>query len=324
MFILYIFILFTSSGDLSDNQNSFKQLESNHATISYVEADKSEAEKAQKIIESAWNEFSLYFSIQNKEPVQIWIVRTPEDFSRMTSGRSSFLYGGVARPGSGIIVVKSPRLRKWNEDFAGTLRHELVHVFLNRAGLDEQIPLWFNEGLSMLLANEYHWGTGLRMSHIVLTNRLIDYRNLDRELMLTTSPDTTSSAYIQSLSMVQYLYKKLGSEKFWEMVRGCKNKRFVQALGDIGGLSLDEFWHGYRRSMWIVTFMGALATGSIFTPIALLAIFVFLWIWRRNQQKMKEWEKEEGEDEQLGIRTVPWEHLTQEPYDWEMKDDDEW
>lgn len=322
MLIYYLLTAWFGLGDLPDKPDLFHQLDNKYAIVRYMDNDEKEAKQALKIIESAWIEFSQYFSIQNKEPVQIWIVRTPEDFSKMTSGRSSFLYGGVARPGSGIIVVKSPRLRKWGEDFAGTLRHELVHVFLSRAGLDERIPLWFNEGLSMFLANEYHWGTGLRMSHIVLTNRLVDYRNLDRELMLTTSPDTTSSAYIQSLSMVQYLYNKLGSERFWEMVRGCKDKRFVQALGEIGGLSLDEFWHGYRRSMWIVTLMGALATGSIFTPIALLAIFVFLWIWRRNQQKMKEWQEEEEEDERLGIRTVPWEHLTQEPYDWEMKDDE--
>jgi len=324
MFILYIFTLLAYSGDVSETQNSLQQLESKYATIYYVEADKSEAEKAQKIIEFAWIEFSQYFSVQNNAPVQIWIVRTSEDFSKMTSGRSSFLYGGVARPGSGIIVVKSPRLRKWSEDFAGTLRHELVHVFLNRAGLDERIPLWFNEGLAMFLANEYHWSAGIRMSHIVLTNRLIDYKDLDRELMLTSSPDTTSSAYIQSLSMLQYLYKSLGEKKFWNMVRACKDKRFVQALEEIGGLSLDAFWHGYRRSLWIVTLMGALATGSIFTPIALLAIFVFLWIWRRNQQKMKKWQEEEDEDERLGIQTIPWEHLTQEPYEWEMKDDDDW
>ncbi len=322
MLISCIIALLLYSGDLPDNQDSFQQLQGKHATIHFLETEKTEAERAQSIIESAWTEFSQYFPIENESPVQVWLVRTTEDFSKMSSGRSSFLYGGIARPGSGIIVVKAPRLRKWGEDFAGTLRHELVHVFLHRAGLDERIPLWFNEGLAMFLANEYYWSTGLRMSHIVITNRLIDYRNLDRDLMLTTSPDTTSSAYVQSLSMVQYLYKKLGDKKFWEMVRECKDKRFVQSLKEIGGLSLDEFWYGYRRSLWIITLMGALATGSIFMPIAILAIFVFLWIWRKNQQKMKKWEEEEAEDELLGIRTIPWEHLTQEPYDWELKDDE--
>lgn len=323
MLVFYLLTLLIGSGDFSGSQNSFQQLEGKYATIYYVDKERAEAEKVQRIVESSWIELTQYFPISNNDPVQIWIVRTPEDFSRMASGRSSFLFGGIARPGSGIIVVKSPRLRKWGEDFIGTIRHELVHVFINRAGLDERIPLWFNEGLAMFLANEYHWSTGIRMSHIVLTNRLIDYKDLDRELMLTTSPDTTSSAYIQSLSMLQYLYKKLGEEKFWNMVRGCRDKRFVQSLKEIGGITLDEFWYGYQRSLWIVTLMGALATGSIFTPVAILAIFVFLWIWRRNRQKMKAWEEEEEEDERLGIRTIPWEHLTQEPYDWEMKDDDD-
>ncbi|MGC9052883.1 MAG: peptidase MA family metallohydrolase [Candidatus Hydrogenedens sp.] len=323
MFIFYLLTLFIYSGDSSDTQNSFQQLESKYAIIYYVDTERTEAEKVQRVIESAWIEFNHYLPISNNKPVQVWIVHTPEDFSKLSSGRSSFLYGGIARPGSGIIVVKSPRLRSWGEDFVGTLRHELVHIFLNRAGLDERIPLWFNEGLAMFLANEYYWSAGIRMSHIVLTNRLIDYKDLDRELMLTTSPDRTSNAYIQSLSMLQYLYNKLGEKKFWDMVRGCKNKRFVQSLEQIGGLSFDNFWHGYRRSLWIVTLMGALATGSIFTPIAIMAIFVFLWIWRRNRKKMKAWEEEEEEEERLGIRTIPWAHLTQEPYDWEMRDDDD-
>ncbi len=321
MLFYFLFVFFSLSRDLPEN--TFQQLQSEYANIFYAEGDRQVADKAKNIIESAWLEFSRYFPIENKNPVAIWIIREPEDFSKMTSGRSPYLFGGVARPGSGVIVVKSPRLRRWGEDFTGTLRHELVHIFLSRAGLDERIPLWFNEGLAMFLANEYHWATGLRMSHIVLTNRLIDYRNLDRELMLTTSPDTTSSAYTQSLSMVQYLYKRLGDEKFWNMVRACKEKRFVQSLTEVGGLSLDEFWYGYRRSLWIITLMGALATGSIFMPIAVLAIFVFVWVWQRNRRKMKAWEEEEEEDERLGIRTVPWEHLTQEPYDWELRDDDD-
>lgn len=323
MFNLVFFLALLCSGDIAANQDTFQQLKAEHAIIFYTEGDRKEAELSVKVIESAWTEFSQYLPITNIEPVQVWIVHKSEDFVSMSYGRSPFFFGGVARPGSGIIVVKASRLRSWGEDFAGTLRHELVHVFLSRAGLDDRLPLWFNEGLAMFLANEYYWSTGLRMSQIVLTYRLIEYRNLDRELMLTTSPDTTSSAYTQSLSMVQYLWKQLGKEKFWEMVKSCKEKSFVESLREVGGMSLDEFWNGYTRSLWIVTLIGTLATGSIFTPIAVLAVIVFLWVWRRNRKKLKAWEEEEEEDEQLGIHAIPWEHLTQEPYDWEMDDDDE-
>ncbi len=323
MFNVVCLLTLLYSGNLPANQDTFQQLKTEHAIIFYMQAEKKEAELSGKVIESAWTEYLQHLPITNTEPVQVWIVRTSEDFVSMSYGRSPFLFSGVARPGSGIIIIKAPRLRTWGEDFAGTLRHELVHVFLSRAGLEDQLPLWFNEGLAMFLANEYYWSAGLRMSQIVLTYRLIEYRNLDRELMLTTTPDTTSSAYIQSLSMIQYLWKQLGEEKFWKMVNNCKEKSFVESLREVGGMSLDEFWNGYRRSLWIVTLIGTLTTGSIFTPIAVLAVIVFLWVWRRNRRKLKAWEEEEEEDEQLGIHPIPWEHLTQEPYDWEMDDDDE-
>ncbi|HOK09015.1 MAG TPA: peptidase MA family metallohydrolase [Candidatus Hydrogenedens sp.] len=304
-------------------QNELQQLETDHSVVFYSPEDRAQAEYAGKVIEQAWGEYSRRLQIENNEAVQIWIIRESQDFKVKSGGRSPFLFGGVAHSGKGVIIVKSPRLRNWGEDFAGTLRHELMHVFISRAGLESQLPLWFNEGLSMYVANEYYWSTGLRMSQIVLTNRLIEYRFLDRELMLANSPDKTNSAYIQSLSMVQYLVKTLGDETFWKMVNTCKGERFVKALNDIGGITLDEFWYGYRKSLWIVTIMGAIATGSIFTPIAILAVFVFLWVWQRNRKQLQVWEEEEIEEEQLGIRSVPWEHLTQEPYDWEMDNDDE-
>ncbi|MCX8064914.1 MAG: hypothetical protein N3G21_07045 [Candidatus Hydrogenedentes bacterium] len=291
-----------------------------HFYIYYVYKDEAQAQIAGKVLQTAWDEFNKNFNLP-LDSIYVYIIRSPEDFSKFTGGRSPFTYGGVAKPARNQIIVKSPNLRKAGEDFAGTLRHELVHILLHRSGIESRIPLWLNEGVAMLLANEYQWGTRLKMSFIVLSNRLIDYKDLDKELVLSDSPDATGTAYVQSLYLTQLLWSKLGEEKFWRLLNECRVKDFPTALRDVSKMSIEDFIQEFKKSLWAVVILGALATGSIFTPIALLAIVAYFAVRHRNLDKLKKWEEEEREDEALGIRTIPWEHILSEPYDFEEDDE---
>lgn len=314
---LYLFVIahltLTSSQGIESTQYG-------HFYIYYVAKDQAQAKIAGKVLQEAWEEFNNYFHIPN-DPIYVFIIRSPDDFSKFTGGRSPFTFSGFAKPARNQIIVKSPNLRRSGEDFVGTLRHELVHIILHRSGIEQRIPLWLNEGIAMLFANEYSWSTRLRMSYIVLSNKLIEYKNLDRELMMTNSPDTTGTAYVQSLYLTQLLMDKLGKEKFWELLKKCRTTDFAVALREVGGGSIEDFIKDFRRSLWMVVILGTLATGSIFTPIAILAIVAYLTLRQKNLRKIREWEEEEKEDEELGIRRIPWEHILSEPYDFENDDE---
>jgi len=316
--VLFVFLPLLSTLSYPDEIESVKF---SHFYIYFNKVDRDQAQICGNVLSKAWDEFNVYFHLP-PEPIYVFIIRSPEDFSKFTGGMSPFTFSGFAKPSRNQIIVKSPNLRKSGEDFAGTLRHELVHILLSRAGIEQRIPLWFNEGIAMYLANEYHWGTRLRMAYILLTNRLVDYKDLDRELVLSSSPDATGNAYVQSLYLTQLLVARLGEEKFWRLLDECRRKDFATALKDVAGMSIADFISEFKKSLWIVAIFGALATGSIFTPLAIMAIIAFFAIRHKNQQKLKQWEEEEREDEELGIRRIPWEHILSEPYEFEQDEED--
>jgi len=52
------------------------------------------------------------------------------------------------------VAVRAPYLVEGPASFAGTLRHELLHVLLARNVNLDHLPRWLNEGIAMRYARE--------------------------------------------------------------------------------------------------------------------------------------------------------------------------
>ena len=146
-------------------------------------------------------------------------------------------------------MVKAPYLRlPSGRNYAGTLRHELVHVLLHRNVGEDRIPRWFNEGLAMMLANEYACGAPLSVARMYIERRIIPYSHLDFSLMAPGTETEFGDAYAQSLSMTRYLRNELGEETFWALIRDSGPMGFPDALRKHAGKSAVAFWQDYAAS----------------------------------------------------------------------------
>jgi hypothetical protein len=230
------------------------------------------------------------------QPVNVYIASTVAAFHRRAPGFMPGQVSGVADPERGLITVKSPRLRGARADFLGTLRHELVHVLLARNTKDAFLPRWLNEGLAMFLAKEYQFATPMTMAMMFFENRMIEYKDLDSAFLNPGQEMEFGDAYAQALSLTRHLYKRLGPERFWQVVLATRTMSFGDALRAHAGFDVREFWSGYMRSLWLVVLIGSLASGTFFAPMALLAIVAWFSVRRQQRKVLEGWAREEEEE----------------------------
>ena len=250
-----------------------------------------------------------------EDTIHVLIAHTLEEFAEHGGWIDQVSISGIAFTGESRIVVKSPRLRLQGGDYPNTLRHELVHILLYRNVDTDLLPRWLNEGISMMLAGDYRWGSTFGVARLFLENRLIPYPELDRTFARRGHDGRFGDAYGQALSMTRFLRKELGDELFWEIILATKEKPFGEALREIGGMSVLELWHRYERSLWQFAITGMFSSGTLFIPAAFLVILVWWKKHLRNRTVLAQWAAEEAEMDNDSALLL-WDDAAEDPDAW--------
>jgi len=295
-------------------------------TIDYPASQQGAAERTLAILEEAVQEFSPMLPVGDL-PVHFLMVDVPEEFDRYAVHFAGLEVSGLAQPGNGLIIVKAPRLRMPDSDYPGTLRHELVHLLLFRNLNEDYLPQWLNEGLAMSLANEFYWQAMFAVARMFIQNRIIPLERLDESFYSPSGQMEFNDAYAQSLSMTRYLRNRLGEEVFWRVVLSLRDMPFPQALQDVGGLSLDDLWTGYRKALWKYAIFATMASGFFFQPAAILLIIAYIRYRRKTRRIYQRWEAEEAEEKASGGAVFHWEDVVEDPDAWKRdlyEDEESW
>ena len=295
--------------------------------VEYAAGDEDAAQLAMKELSEAVTAFAPRLPL-GSQPVNVFIAPTVAAFNRRAPGFMPGQISGVAEPERGLITVKSPRLRGARADFLGTLRHELVHVLLARNTKDAFMPRWLNEGLAMFMSREYQFATPMTMAAMFFENRLIQYKDLDWAFMNPGQEMEFGDAYAQALSLTRHLYKRLGPDRFWQVVLATRTMPFPDALRQYGGLDVHDFWSGYMRSLWLVVLVGTMASGSFFAPMALLTIVAWFRVRQQRRKVLKGWAQEENEERLRNLvdprpPLMTWEEAVEDPTTYVPGIDDE-
>lgn len=290
-------------------------------TIIVDEGDAALAESAADILSEALAEYAPRLPAGDA-PIRVVIAESMAAFQHHAGPMAALDVNGIARSWEGLIVVKAPYLTPSQSDFRGTLRHELVHVLLFRNSDTDRMPRWLNEGISMMLANEFRWESSFSVARMFVESRLIEYRWLDQVLRAPESGMQFGDAYAQSLSMTRFLHDEIGAEAFWRVIAALPEMTFGDALRTHGGLSPQDLWQRYRGSLWSLAFWSAL------TPTSLLGFGGFLVIaaWfvkrRSNNRTIERWEREDFEEAFYGGNLKTWDELVEDPDAWKRRNDD--
>lgn len=200
-----------------------------------------------------------------------------------------------------ILLTQEPVHPNGDHKLREVLRHELAHVALHAAVRGRHVPLWFNEGLAIHLAQENSFARIRTLWTAAVSSNLIPLRELDARFPKDIVG--VPLAYAQSADVVRYLLRQQDDERFRLLIqRVGRGQAFDRALYDSYGMDLYNLERNWlvdvdsRYSVWPVLFSGTLIWGG-----ASLLIFV---AWRRKRRHhrvtMQRWAREEAlEDARL-------------------------
>ena len=241
------------------------------------------------------------------ERIKVVVAGTRAEFERrMESLGGPRWAAGVALPGRGLIVVRSPSQLTEPDDFRFLLVHELVHLYL-AAGLGSHpAPRWLAEGLAMYASEEGGWGLVGAMTKGVLSGGLIPFAELARGF--PAQGDRAALAYAQSYYFIGYLLGLGGKKAVARLVKELSRGRdLTTALYLVTGHGLAANQRLFKEQMtsrfsWLA--LGA-AGGTLWAVISLGA--GVLLFWRRRVQVKRRLELDAEDDEsEAGSESRAW------------------
>ena len=251
-------------------------------------------------------------------PIVVYICPTQGDFAAKSGFWPPEEVGGVAHSEDGVIVLRTPGQLSNPGHYEGVVRHELVHVLLARNTDLSHLPRWLNEGIAMHVAAEHRWNSSIHVARMYMSDRLYDYEEVMILFDAVKGERPFGDLYAQSLSMTSYLHERLGEDAFWELVYSLREKDFPDVLEEHAGMTPEEFWDAWHRSLWKVAVISAVMSGfGVFHLMALLLIVAYIRKRRRNRRVMDRWAEEEAEDETF---VSAWRLEQDSEHPWERKD----
>ncbi len=201
-----------------------------------------------------FSKYSNYWTWEDR--VNIKLYADQKEFMAKTN-QPAWAIGG-AQYGHRFSQGRSIISFKQEQGFLnGILPHEISHLILRDfIGYDKTIPLWFDEGVAQLFEEGKPQKAHKAMKDWVRVNKPIPFNQLFKyDVRYETNPLRVSIYYAQCLTIVDYMIKIHGSNKFAKLCRAMKDgKPFDQALLSTYKLvfnSVEDFekkWLSYMKT----------------------------------------------------------------------------
>ena len=277
-------------------QDAWKTLESEHFLLRY-ETDDEAARRALKASQELFDEIAQHYGLQPAKPFRIWIAQSPDRFKSLARAPIRDWAQGFAFPLEGEMVILQPKGQGRYDELERVARHETAHLALGALIGDKamEAPLWFHEGFAMYVSEPWTLMHRWTLLSNALFRSMIPLTSLDEAF--PKEAGRAHLAYVESFSAVRGLvFDHSMTQLKTLLARLQRGEPFEQAFKTTFGISVELYALEWRDSAssgyhWLPVIGGALAVGSFFTPIFLLAH------WRRrraNKARLDAWQEEES------------------------------
>lgn len=197
-------------------EEKWKEYKGDHFIVYYKNAPQDFIKSVEQMSENYYHEitdnlgFSRYrgWSLSNR--ASIYIYDNAEDY--INNAKEYQWSHGVASPRDKVIRT-FPTAHGF---FDSTLPHELGHIiFREFIGFKAQVPLWFEEGIAMYQEKARRWGANDAVREAIKNKSFLSLSELNLiSLNSSSSKDLVNLFYAESASIVYYMIKELGQQRF--------------------------------------------------------------------------------------------------------------
>ncbi|GHO88936.1 peptidase MA family metallohydrolase [Dictyobacter formicarum] len=180
---------------------------------------------------------------QLRQPINLWVYETSDDFHSSLPPDSAEWVGGVAffPLNQASVVIKGPDDLTLSRD----LPHELTHLVLHQTA-QVMVPTWFDEGLAVYNQTYHEGDMQNQFKYQLSRHSLISLQDIDRSF--PRDAQKAYQAYAQSWQLVDYMYKTFGLKKMATLIQSTHRSDqpfdtdLQQALG-VDSDHLENQWH---------------------------------------------------------------------------------
>ena len=288
---------------LPDGLQDWLTIDTPHFRIHYTAKDRYFSRELTALSEESCARVTNYLDLYPAKKITIYLACSRELFIRLQPYPSAVSEQaiGLAYPSLSRMVLLSPRAASAGSiQLEKTFIHELTHIILGSSFFSTtplSIPQWFNEGLSMHIAEEWDWRYEALMTRICISRTLIPLRQL--EYSFPADPDRLQTAYAQSISMISFISETYGQDSLKEITRLLLQGNTIdQALNKAIGMDLDKLETRWRKRLRLLYTWVPILTSSALLWFIISLIFLMVYYRKRRMSlaKISEWEEDDIEE----------------------------
>jgi len=188
--------------------------------------------------------------------VKIFVFPDQGSFMKYT-GAPAWSIGGAIRDRHSLNKRQIITFRQESGFLDGVLPHEISHLMIRDfIGVDKTIPMWFDEGVAQLQEEQKVRQANGYMRSLVQRDMYLPLNTLNTyDVRSEVNPHAVALFYAQSVSIVNFLIKKHGVQKFSNLCSLMREgKPFHKALSQaytnsISDLNdLEKKWLRYMKN----------------------------------------------------------------------------
>jgi hypothetical protein len=307
--ILTIIFCFLHSGE---GYTKYTELKHRNFLIRYNLSDENRALQVVKILQKTDPEIQDFYGIDFQGRVTVILAGSAAEFNRLAFQKLPSWSAAVFLPEPMRIVIREPTFIHTTDQLQTEIEHELSHLYFSRRFSNENIPLWFNEGLAEYLSGEeIDLHRGVIIANALFAKKIIPLTSVDS--LLSFSPGKAQLAYAQSLSSVLYLKDLLNNSgsNWQEFLTAIEENGFPSALNrnlKIDSIDFEVKWYQWlkHKYQWFIVFN---LENLIWFGLAVILIGALYAVRYRNRKILKQWEDEEQMQSYILLNDVPDESL---------------
>ncbi|MBN2417285.1 hypothetical protein JXO52_15725 [bacterium] len=271
------------------------KLESAPVTVYFHEQNRTIAERVLESAGTSVTATAALLGLDRVHPLSVIIVRSDEEFRRLTGGYIPEWGAGAALPLQAVVCLKSGSTAGPAETDR-IVRHEVAHILLAQALNGGAAPRWFDEGFAEMMTPDGVQDLMMRLQSFS-TGSTIDLEDVDN--ILTFQRDKAGLAYVQSRAAVEYMQERFGVGAVRDIAGLiASGSDFTAAFSAVTGAAVETF-----QSEWLAAMKSRYRWGIFVQMPALLALlmaggFTAAYIAARGRaaRKKREWDEEESDE----------------------------
>ena len=229
--------------------------------------------------------FNFYFKIM--------IYGHRETFRRLVDNE---MIAAFAIPKQDLIVLDQSQFRYDSLTIRLLVMHEMCHLLLHKNLAVNNLPRWFDEGVSQWVSEGINEIVSPRstdaLKRAYISNTLLPFSTISETL--PSDPVNLLLAYEQSRSMVDYIEQRYGVDSIRGIIlRLSSGKGFDDTVRDEFGAEFAEIEKNWKKDKGSQYTWLAYISNQLYLILFLIAAFLTMYGFIRLRKRMRDYKDDE-------------------------------